>query len=271
MINYETNTKNQHCNVTSIERENLAYLVTAVAEQTCVTRYLSANRSSSVSIIPSTLCNITLHHWSFYSHQPSLPPPSFSILSSSVPLTHCPPAPHLSSPFLYLIILPTCPPPTQPVTSEDEEEEELFTCPGTGTFPTIQDCNSLYVCSVPGKLKQLCCARGGIGIHFQVQKDAWKCPRGTLFSLDLGVCDFKRNVACGWTKTWAVYLWKYLNYSFFKMLQSMLISSYSVNLLLMSFPIEVILNVSSILEIVSGFNGVEHLLWHCKFYQLFHY
>ena len=35
MINYETNTKNKYCNVTSIERENLAYLVIAVAEQTC--------------------------------------------------------------------------------------------------------------------------------------------------------------------------------------------------------------------------------------------
>ena len=52
--------------------------------------------------------------------------------------THCPPFPYLSSPFLYLIILPTFPPPTQPVTSEDEEEEELFTCPGTGTFPPTQ-------------------------------------------------------------------------------------------------------------------------------------
>merc|ERR1719318_1702886 len=93
----------------------------------------------------------------------------------------CPPDLHLLSPFLHLILLPTCPPPppTQPVTSEEEEEEEeLFTCPGTGTFPTTQNCDTFYVCSVPG----------------EVLKDVWKCPRGTRFSEDLGVCDFQRNV-----------------------------------------------------------------------------
>ena len=107
--------------------------------------------------------------------------------------TPCPPAPHVS-PFPYLIILPTCPPPTQPVTSEDEEE--LFTCPGTGTFPTTQDCNSFYLCSVTGEVRQLGCVRVILLIYFQVQKDMWKCPRGTLFSQDLGVCDFQWNVAC---------------------------------------------------------------------------
>ena len=153
---------------TSIYFENLAYLVRTVAEQTCVTSFLSANRSSSVPLVSSTLIKSDMNF------TPLVILLISAILASSILLhpvfyrpTPCPHSPHLLSPFLYLIILPTCPPPTQPVTSEDEEEEELFTCPGTGTFPTRQDCDSFYLCSVQGQVRQMDCVRAVISISFR--------------------------------------------------------------------------------------------------------
>ena len=70
------------------------------------------------------------------------PHPSTGISSSYAPFSLF--SPTTSSPLFP----PPCPPPSPP----NHEEEPVFTCPGTGTFPYSKDCSKFFLCSTVGQV-----------------------------------------------------------------------------------------------------------------------